>query len=1068
MHHAQAGRAGEPVGADHLRLQILGPLRVWRGDVELMAGPRQQAGLLAILLARAGRPISDGELIDIIWGDAPPTSALNTLRKYVGALRHLLEPGLPTRRDGSYLQRRGDGYLCTAGPETLDLVAFRSLLAQARVALAHQRYEPALDSYVEALDLWRGPAGAGTDEGTAASVFSTVNAEFLDAGVAAAALAVSLGRTELVLRALRLATTMDPLHEPAQASLISALGAAGQQAEALAVYRTVRARLAEELGVDPSPMLVAAHARVLGQVLPPAAGDHGIAGRAEHDVAPAPIAGMVGRAQEVAALSAAVDSAVRGATGVVVVEGEPGIGKTRLLEEIAVIAGHRKALVVWGRCLEGNGAPAMWPWIQIIGAIMDQLAPTSRVERLAGELRRLTEPGDGVLVSPVLPDSGAKFRLFEQVVSIVGDVAARWPVILLVDDLQWADLVSLQMFGHFTSRMPAGTAVIGALRDRAPMPGSGLVQVLAGVSRTPRYRRIRLNALSPDEVVELVDRENGRTLEPGLARSIHRRTAGNPFFVRELSRLLADRDAAAEAANRPELPATVVDVVRNRMSGLDEDTRYLLQVAAIIGSEVDLGVLARAVGIDEQACLDRLESPEGLGLTAASADPRVVRFAHDIVRESVVESTPRRNVPSMHLRVADALEDGKAADDVAVERFAHHLWAAGPLADPIRTADALICAGRSAAGKAAFEVAEQLLQSAAQLARRAGAAEVELNALSQLTAVIGMRSGYVGFGLDLLQRAEQLARGLGREREAADLLFSRWAAHSQGIRLDRAAPLARRLLEQGEASADPMVRAYGWSAWGIHQWDLGNISEAFRYLGRANSTMLDDRPDGGQDPLRRDLQLLWPVMLALMTALHGDIEAARSLLDRLEVDAEDDPYAITVWAAFSVVTAAVAGDPAWASRAADRGIAVDPDYSFVFLGGYQRLARCWVRAVSGEDPAGSAAEAEVIISAVLLDPPRSGLATWFGLLAEMLLAADLPVGAAEALDRADESLATYGQRYPEGLLLLLRAKVQHAQGEPAAAVRATAERAQLLSVERGAHLFARRAEDFLTELRQRT
>ena len=151
----------------------------------------------------------------------------------------------------------------------------------------------------------------------------------------------------------------------------------------------------------------------------------------------------------------------------------------------------------------------------------------------------------------------------------------------------------------------------------------------------------------------------------------------------------------------------------------------------------------------------------------------------------------------------------------------------------------MIRAGRTAAAKSAFEAADRLLQSAAQLARRAGLAEVELSALSHLTAVVGMRSGYVGSGLDLLQRAEQLARALGREREAADLLFSRWAAHSQGIRLDRAAPLARRLLEQGEASADPMVRAYGWSAWGIHMWDLGNIGEAFRYLGLANSVILE-------------------------------------------------------------------------------------------------------------------------------------------------------------------------------------------------------------------------------------
>ena len=210
MQNPGAVVATEPVGDERIRLQILGPLRVWRGDVELDAGPRQQARLLAIMLARAGRLVSTGELIEMIWGDTAPPSALNTLHKYIGTLRHLLEPSLPSRHYGSYLQRRGDGYLCTAGADTLDLVAFRTLLGQARVALARQRYEQALDSYAWALGLWRGPAGAGADDGAAAWVFATVNAEFLDAGVAAAALAVSLGRTEQVLPALQQAARLDP------------------------------------------------------------------------------------------------------------------------------------------------------------------------------------------------------------------------------------------------------------------------------------------------------------------------------------------------------------------------------------------------------------------------------------------------------------------------------------------------------------------------------------------------------------------------------------------------------------------------------------------------------------------------------------------------------------------------------------------------------------------------------------------------------------------------------------------------------------------------------------------
>jgi len=1063
VRQALAGVPGGPAGDDRVRLQILGPLRIWRGRVELEPGPPQQACLLSVLLAHAGRPVSADELIDVIWGDAAPPSALNTLHKYVGTLRHLLEPGVPARHSGSYLLRRGNGYLCTADPDTLDLLAFRAGVSSAQIALAQQRYERALDCYVEALGLWRGSAGAGADhQSVGATIFAAVNAEFFDAGVAATALAVPLGAAVKVLPALRLAATMDPLHEPVQASLISALGAAGQQAEALSVYRTIRARLAEELGVDPSPLLVAAHARVLSQAVP-AAGEHpGVDHRA---VRAAPIGGMVGRADEFAVLWEAVESAIAGPAAVVVVEGEPGIGKTRLLEEVSGLASQREALVLWGSCLEGEGTPTMWPWVQILGAILDELPSSSPGRWLTGELRHLTEPGYGSLVSPVLPDSGAKFRLFEQFVSVIGHLAARRPTILLIDDIQWADPVSLQMFGHLAARTPGRTAVIGALRDRAPTAGSELVQMLAGVSRLPRHRRIRLDALTAEEVVELVHREYGRTLEPDSARRIQERTAGNPFFIRELSRVLVD-DVAVVAAERTILPPTVLDVVRHRISGLDGDTRDLLQVAAIIGSDVDLSVLARAIGIEEQTCLDRLEPLKGLGLIAPPEDPRAVRFAHDIVRESVVQSTPPRRVPSIHLCVADALERVQATD-ISVERLAHHLWAAGPLADPARTAEALIWAGRTAAAKSAFESAERLLQSAAQLARRAGLADEELSALSQLTAVVGMRSGYVGSGLDLLQRAEQLARRLGRERVAADLLFSRWAAHSQGIRLDRAAPLARRLLDQGAASTDPTVRAYGWSAWGIHQWDLGNIGEAFRYLGRANSMMLDDRPGVGEDPLRRDLQLLWPVMLALMTALHGDVNASRSLLDRLEVDAEDDPYAITVWSAFSVVTAALAGDPTWAARAADRGIAVDPDYSFGFLGGYQRLARCWARAVTGDDPARAAKEAEGIIGAVLLDPPRSGLATWYGLLAEMLLAAGLLTKAAEALDRAQDCLDAYGQRYPEGLLLLLRARVQQARGEPPAAVRTTAERARALSVERGALLFVHRADTLLAELTRR-
>ncbi|WP_101831543.1 ATP-binding protein [Frankia canadensis] len=1094
------GSHRQPVPSGHLSLQVLGPLRLWRGGVELDAGPRQQAYLLALLLVRAGRPISTSELIDLIWDDDVPASALNILQKYIGALRRLLEPTLAARETGSYLRRRGSGYLFAVGPGVLDLVRFRELVDEARTHVVQGRLDAALDRYTQALELWHGPAGDGLLHGSAAlSLFTALNDEFFAACVTAADLAVARGQPERVLQPLRLAAEMAPLHETVQASFIGTLAAGGRQAEALAVFGTIRARLADELGLDPGPVLLAAHLRVLSQPSTEPAGTDGdepsgtapgpvpvrrppgpptFAGPAEARPSERPRAsavvasragGLIGRAEELEVLRRAVGSAFTGGTGLVIVEGEPGVGKTRLLEEASAEADRRGALVVWGRCLEGDGTPSMWPWVQTVGAVLDGLPAAEREKWRAGELGHLVAPRGDFLAGPGLPDGGAQFRLFEWVVALLGQISARRPVVLVVDDLQWADVASLEMFSHLAARLPHGTAIIGALRDRAPAPGSELARMLAAASRLPRHRRIRLGPLDLTEVAELVRRETGHIPGTRAAYRIHIRTAGNPFFVRELSRLLADgRVLTEKAAAQAGVPSTVRDVVRDRMAGLDEDTRGLVQIAALIGRDVDVGLLAGAAGLDTQTCIDRLEPLDALGLLSPPpGDPFSFRFAHDLVRESVVRTTPPPRATRLHLRVADALERSVVGGEAVDERLAHHLWAAGPLADPARTAAALIRAGHGAAVKAAFEAAAQQLESAARVARTAGLAELELSALSLLTAVVGMRSGYAGSPAEMLERAEDLARGLGREREAADFLFSRWLAYAQSIQLDQAGPLARRLLEQGEASADSVVQAYGRHAWGIHQWGVGNIGEAFRYLSQSNLAMRLAQHE--EERLRHDLQLLSPVMLALMTALHGDVAGARALLDQLEAAAGDNPYAVAVWSAFAATVAALGGDPAWALRVAERGIAVDRDLSFAFLGSYPRLARCWARATAGEEAAGraaagAAAAAEEIIEATLLDPPRSCLASWYGLLAEMWLAAGMPAEAAGALHRAQELLDTYGERYAEGHILLVRARLMRVRGEPTAAVRAAAERARALSTEREAHLFAHRAEELLASL----
>ncbi|MFD1545899.1 BTAD domain-containing putative transcriptional regulator [Nonomuraea guangzhouensis] len=1038
-------------------------MRLWRGRVELDAGPRQQAQLLALLLARVGQAVSTRQLIDLIWADNAPTSALNVIQKYVGALRRVLEPAVPARAAGTYLHLRGNAYVFSAGSGTLDLVTFRELLEAAQTALAQQDREVALDHYVKALGLWRGPAGDGLSFGsTAMSILAALDDEFLAACAAAADLAVSLRRPEQVIPPLQLAASMAPFHEPVRVGLITALGAAGRQAEALSVFHAIRDRLAEELGIDPGPALQDAHLRVLTQTSPPPV----VTGRRiEDDRAPASQAtGLVGRGEELGVLRQAIEAALTGHTGLGIIEGEPGSGKTRLLEEAAAAAERRGALVVWASCLEGDGTPSMWPWEQALTIVLDNMPAPAREKWLASELGRLLEPRDDDAAPPI-SGGRSQFRLFEQVVTFIGQASAEQPTLLVMDDLQWIDATSLQLLGHLAARLPTGTAIIGALRDRAPTPGPDLSRVLAAASRLPNHRRIQLGPLSLTDVAELIRRETGH--EPGAdtTRNIHVRTAGNPFFVRELSRLLSDRGALSDgdASARAGVPSTVRDVVRDRMAGLDDSARDLLRLAALIGRDVDLGLLAHAAGVDVADCLDRFEPLRALGLLETGPeDPFSWRFTHDLVRESVTETTAQLQAIRLHLRVADALEQSQADDESITERLAFHLSAAGPLADPVRTVEALKRAGRRAATKLAFAAADRHLESAAQIARTAGHPELELSALSLLAIAPRRQAGFGGTTFDLLERAEHLARQLGREVEAAGLLFARLFGAYTFLEWDRLR-LVRRLYEQGEASADPVVRAYGRQAWGLHQWDIGNIGEAYRCFSENNPALLEGVVSAhSETPIRRDVSGEWPGWQAVVTALHGEVGTASTIIDKW--NGPDDSYAVATWAYYTTIIASMAGDAGWAMRTIERWMAAGTGRAAIQQEHYIRLNWYWARALVGDDPAGIAAEAEELLAGTLVDPPRWGVAYHNGLIAEMWLAAGMPEPASIALDRADQALEAYGQRYAEGLVLLLRARLLQACGESADVVRAAAEKARDRSSERESHLFARRAEKFLAEL----
>lgn len=243
---------------------MLGPPRVWSGDVELELGPPKQRALLALLLVHAGQPVEFSEIVDVLWGEEPPHSAANVVHRHVGALRKLLEPRPASGEHGSPVLRSSGTYRLPVDPESLDLAHFRALVERAHRARAAGTPAAAVELLTQALALRHGVTAAGIPAQVRAHpAFTSIDREYLGVVRNAAQVALEAGRAGRILPALQDAAERNPLEEGLQAHLMKALAVTGQQAEALEVYRRVRSQLAEQLGVDPGPELLDAHRQVL-------------------------------------------------------------------------------------------------------------------------------------------------------------------------------------------------------------------------------------------------------------------------------------------------------------------------------------------------------------------------------------------------------------------------------------------------------------------------------------------------------------------------------------------------------------------------------------------------------------------------------------------------------------------------------------------------------------------------------------------------------------------------------------------------------------------------------------
>ncbi|MDP9867818.1 MULTISPECIES: AAA family ATPase [Streptosporangium] len=902
-----------------MEFRVLGAVEAYDDDgVRLgLGGPRPSAVLARLLLA-AGAVVSADTLIDDLYGASPPPSALSSLQSYVSNLRRLLEPGRTPRTPPRLLIGRPPGYLLAT--RNVDAIRFTDLVAGAESAPPGK----ALATLNEALRLWLGePYGPFRDEAWAVTDAGRLRELRLVAIERRAQALLDLDRPQAVIIDLEAETAANPLRERLWCLLALALYRTGRQADALAVLRRAGGLLTEQLGLDPGPELRALEDDILRHsdslAAPPPATP-----AAPALIPQSPPRLLVGRERQLAELTALPARAGRDGVTVAAVSGEPGIGKTSLLEAFRDHCADLGYLTLWGGCHNVEGAPALWPWLQVLRALDGVWPPPER--------RAL----DGVLNDEMPGDSTAAALLHRNQV-VAGWLAATaraQPLVIVLDDLHWADPASLELLRDIAILMGGEAAdapltLVTAFRETAfhetaihgtASPGGSLrltLDDLLGQLARHNLLRIRLTGLEVDDVRAIAS-AMGAEMDDSSAGHLSERTGGNPFFVRESARLLAQgRDLEA-------IPEAVADLIRWWLGRLGARAGEILGVAALIGRTFDPHVVAEvcetsATGrVEVYGTLDRA-AQAGLVVPAGGS----MAFAHDLVREAIVHGIPPLRTAMIHQAIMTALS-GRPGVDVTV--IAHHAVEAGPAAyaEAARWAGAAAeqagsrmayeegaawwgraVAAHSACGGGPAEYVELLLRQvralleagdaigarqaraeAIRAAERAGAGPgLTARVLTALDApaIWTLRDPYATVELRLLERFEDALRTLpdGREHERA-LLLGGLAQELYGTGDPRAHVFSAQAVAMARRLGDPYLLMRALNARHLSLPQPLHIPELLELAGELHELALRTRTPG--------FELLAQMMfthhrLELFDLAGADAAAARcdAMLERLSL-----------------------------------------------------------------------------------------------------------------------------------------------------------------------------------------
>jgi DNA-binding SARP family transcriptional activator len=921
-----------------MQFLVLGPLEVIADGGTVTLPAAKQRTLLAALLVRANQVVSAGGLIDALWEGQPPASAAKTLQTYVSQLRRELEPGLVG--DWRALRTVEGGYRLHVDRDLLDASRFERLTADGRRAL--HRADPAAGAawLREGLALWRGPAyGELTGAPFARAEVARLEELRLAALEWRAEADLALGHHAELIGELEELVAGQPFRERLWAHLMLALYRSGRQAEALRAYRQLRDNLAGQLGIDPSPELRRLEERILRQ--DPSLDLAALPARLRDDrsrlppvLDTPPKAPLVGRDAELGQLQRAWEESGASGRRLLVISGEPGIGKSRLAAELARLALADGGEVLAGRAEEEPMAPYQ-PFIEALG----------QYEGLAGTAARLPEavrsrlaallPTAVPSATPARPEGDQldRFHLLAAMAALLTEMSRASPLLLVLEDLHWADRATLAMLLHLARyRERTALLVLVTARDTGAGVGGPWINALDDLRRHRLAEFVTAGPLGATAVAELITGYVGRRPPAKLAAAIGRAADRNPFFIEELLRHLLEAGAieprtsrwpAATEVQDLGIPDGIRHVLARRLSCLSAATAELLQAGAVLGQEFEFTLLNRMTGWEDTPVIEAVEEALSAGVLNEHGTSWVASysFRHALVREALYGglSQPRRQ--SLHLRAAAAIQASGPLDAARVSAVALHLRLAGPLADQAAVAELSLRASQAAAAMYAWDEAAAYQRAALQALERAGAPFQQRASIAERLGVLLHKAGTdLQEGIGHLEAALAAFQSTG-DQLAAARVHSRLGMHltTYPAALNVAAGMAHYQAAEAELARQPDTRQLGYLYVGMAMGAVFGVRtsqlEAASQRALALAETLDDEPLTGWGSYQRAWWAFNRGRLAESLSLH---QRTHDIATRL------NDVGMALWAAFgrALFNGTYLADPLTAGSWCARGLAL--------------------------------------------------------------------------------------------------------------------------------------------------